>query len=47
MCMNYHCEADSEEDKEAAKCYYVEAYARECAMLNVVVDWRSVNTCRK
>ncbi|KAH3783099.1 hypothetical protein DPMN_161027 [Dreissena polymorpha] len=47
MCMNYHCAADTPEDKTAVRCFYTEAYARECSGQGVVVHWRTVAACRE
>ncbi|XP_052224799.1 SCO-spondin-like [Dreissena polymorpha] len=47
MCMNYHCAADTPEDKTAVRCFYTEAYARECSGQGVVVHWRTVAACPK
>jgi len=47
MCMNYYCGADSSEDREAVKCFYTEAYARECTSVGVIVQWRHLAVCRE
>lgn len=46
MCMNYHCGAETPEDREAVKCFYIEAYSRECSTQGVVVIWRYISMCR-
>ena len=47
MCMNYHCQAATPEDKEAIKCQFIEAYAAELKEKDIIVLWRTKDICRK
>ncbi|KAL3832281.1 hypothetical protein ACJMK2_023939 [Sinanodonta woodiana] len=47
MCMNFYCGASTQNEREIAKCNYIDAYARECTRFNILVSWRSNILCPK
>ncbi|KAJ8313588.1 hypothetical protein KUTeg_008149 [Tegillarca granosa] len=45
ICENLVCKAQTEEEKEAARCSVVEEFASKCREANVIVEWRQSNRC--